>query len=65
MSFSHNLDATIVASTLELPLTDIEIPEENDFHVIEDHIRDLECGGATNYAAAVEEACKRRWCSTW
>jgi len=58
VSFSHNLGSGIVSSTLELPLTDIEVPDGDTFHAIEDSIRQINCGGATNYAAAVEKACE-------
>jgi len=58
VSFSHDLGSGIVASTLELPLTDIDIPDGDTFHAIEDSIRQINCGGATNYAAAVEKACE-------
>ena len=57
VSFSHTFQ-DIVAATIELPLTDIAVPGNTEFHAIENAIRQLNCGGATNYAAAVEKACE-------
>jgi len=57
VSFSHRMD-DIVSATVELPLTDINIFDANEAHAIENSIRGINCGGATNYAAAVEKACE-------
>jgi len=58
VSFSHKLGTKFDTATIELPLTDIRIPDGQTFHAIEDAIRAIDCGGATNYAAAVEKACE-------
>ena len=58
VSFSHKLGLDIDTATIELPLTDINIPTSSTLHAIENSIRDVNCGGATNYAAAVEKACE-------
>jgi len=56
VSFSSNL-GNIIASNVDLELTDIAIPSGDTLHAIEDSIRDVDCGGSTNYAAAVKSAC--------
>jgi len=56
VSFSHELSAIETAS-VELPLTDIGIVDQHVSHAIEHAIREVDCGGGTNYAAAVEMAC--------
>ena len=44
--YTLTVEGEIIASGSQIwNNADIEIPEENDFHVIEDHIRDLEYGG--------------------
>jgi len=57
VSFAHKVD-DVVSATVELPLTDINVFDENEAHAIENSIRAINCGGATNYAAAVEKACE-------
>jgi len=57
VSFSNEL-GNIESATIELPLTDIDIPDQDQFHAIENAIRNINCGGATNYAAAVQKACE-------
>jgi len=56
VSYSSNL-AEYQASTVDLNLTDIAIPNGRTMHNLEDSIRTLGCGGSTNYAAAVAKAC--------
>ena len=57
VSFSHEI-RDIETATIELPLTDIALVDQDVSHAIEDAIRQVDCGGATNYAAAVELACE-------
>jgi len=57
VSFSSLLN-DIQPATIELPLTDINIMDSNLVHAIENSIRAIDCGGATNYAAGVEKACE-------
>jgi len=57
VSFSHKVKA-IVSATIELPLTDINLFDEGKAHAIENAIRNINCGGATNYRSAVEKACQ-------
>jgi len=57
VSFSSTL-RDIVPATIELPLTDINILDGNLVHAIENSIRSIDCGGATNYAAGMEKACE-------
>jgi len=58
VSFSSESESNgIKASVVDLPMTDIEIPDGDTFHGIETSIREVECGGGSNYKAAVEKAC--------
>merc|ERR1719491_9562 len=56
VSFSHDM-RSMDGVNVELELTDITVPNGNIFHSVEDSIRELQCGGATNYAGAVSAAC--------
>merc|ERR1740136_399494 len=58
VSFSHKLGRRIDSATVELPLTDINDFDDNQAHAIETAMRNINCGGATNYAKAVEKACE-------
>jgi len=57
VSFSNKL-LDITSATIELPLTDINLFDQGEAHSIENAIRSIDCGGSTNYAAAVEKACE-------
>merc|ERR1740124_917812 len=58
VSFSHKLGRRIDSASIELPLTDIHEFDDGKAHAIETAIRGIKCGGATNYAKAVEKACE-------
>jgi len=57
ISFRHAL-GDVTGATIELPLENIDLLDHARVHSIDEAIREIECGGSTNYAEAVKLACQ-------